>query len=64
MNTGISTTSRRLPPARGAAMPVLITGSSNLTTTPLSLPAGLGRQTDRTNGARPVLRSLRRRVLR
>jgi hypothetical protein len=45
-------------------MPVLITGSSNLTTTPLSLPAGLGRQTDRTIGARPVLRSLRRRVLR
>jgi hypothetical protein len=45
-------------------MPVLITGNSNLTTIPLSLPAGLGRQTDRTHGACPVQRPLRRCVLR
>jgi hypothetical protein len=44
-------------------MPVLITGNSKLTTTPLSLPAGVGRQTDRTHGA-PCAPPLRRRVLR
>jgi hypothetical protein len=45
-------------------MLVLITGSSNRTTTPLSLPAGLGRQIGHTNGVRSVQRPLCRRVLR